>query len=57
MHLVSWFVRSLATLKKGTTSAFRESELGTPGVYYYKLETPTHSDRKKMILIESVDEP
>lgn len=31
---------------------FRESELGTPGVYYYELETPTHSDRKKMILIK-----
>lgn len=31
---------------------FRESELGTPGVYYYELETPTHSDRKKMILID-----
>ena len=31
---------------------FRESELGAPGVYYYELETPTHSDRKKMILIK-----
>ncbi len=31
---------------------FRESELGTSGVYYYELETPTHSDRKKMILID-----
>lgn len=31
---------------------FRESELGAPGVYYYELETPTHSDRKKMILID-----
>lgn len=31
---------------------FRASELGTPGVYYYELETPTHSDRKKMILID-----
>jgi hypothetical protein len=31
---------------------FRESELGNAGVYYYELETPTHSDRKKMILID-----
>jgi hypothetical protein len=30
---------------------FRASELGQPGVYYYELETPTHTDRKKMILV------
>ncbi|MCB0530361.1 MAG: T9SS type A sorting domain-containing protein, partial [Saprospiraceae bacterium] len=31
---------------------FRRDEFGTPGVYYYELETPMHSDRKKMILID-----
>ncbi len=31
---------------------FQQSDLGTPGVYWYELETPTHSDRKKMILID-----
>jgi len=31
---------------------FRQDELGAPGVYWYELETPTHSDRKKMILID-----
>ena len=28
------------------------SEIGAPGIYWYELETPTHSDRKKMILID-----
>jgi hypothetical protein len=31
---------------------FRKSDLGAPGVYWYELETATHSDRKKMILID-----
>lgn len=31
---------------------FQKSDFGTPGVYWYELETPTHSDRKKMILID-----
>jgi hypothetical protein len=31
---------------------FRKDELGEPGVYWYELETSTHSDRKKMILID-----
>ncbi|MBK7936740.1 MAG: T9SS type A sorting domain-containing protein [Lewinellaceae bacterium] len=31
---------------------FRRDEFGAPGVYYYELETPKHSDRKKMILID-----
>jgi hypothetical protein len=31
---------------------FQRDELGTPGVYWYELETPAHSDRKKMILID-----
>ena len=31
---------------------FLRSEFGSTGVYYYELETPTHSDRKKMILID-----
>jgi hypothetical protein len=31
---------------------FRKGDLGGQGVYYYELETPKHSDRKKMILID-----
>ena len=31
---------------------FRREEFGAPGVYYYEIETPTHGDRKKMILID-----
>ncbi len=31
---------------------FRREEFGAPGVYYYELGTPKHSDRKKMILID-----
>lgn len=31
---------------------FRPDELGAAGVYWYELETPTHSDRKKMILLQ-----
>ncbi len=31
---------------------FQQSDLGAAGVYWYELETPTHSDRKKMIIIE-----
>jgi hypothetical protein len=30
----------------------RKSEFGAPGIYWYELETPTHSDRKKMVLID-----
>lgn len=30
----------------------RKGDLGGQGVYYYELETPKHSDRKKMILID-----
>ncbi|MBK8555085.1 MAG: T9SS type A sorting domain-containing protein [Lewinellaceae bacterium] len=32
--------------------SLRKDDLGTPGVYWYELESPTHSDRKKMILID-----
>jgi hypothetical protein len=31
---------------------FEQGELGTPGVYYYELETAGRSDRKKMVLID-----
>ena len=31
---------------------FRQDELGAAGVYWYELETPTNSDRKKMILLQ-----
>lgn len=31
---------------------FRRGEFGASGVYYYELETPAQSDRKKMILID-----
>lgn len=31
---------------------FRKDDLGPAGVFYYELETPKHSDRKKMILID-----
>ncbi|MFN0035948.1 MAG: cohesin domain-containing protein, partial [Saprospiraceae bacterium] len=31
---------------------FRKDELGSNGVFYYELETPKFSDRKKMILID-----
>jgi hypothetical protein len=31
---------------------FRPDDLGKAGVYWYELETQTHSDRKKMILID-----
>jgi hypothetical protein len=31
---------------------FRPDDLGKAGVYWYELETPAHSDRKKMILID-----
>jgi hypothetical protein len=31
---------------------FRKDELGQPGVYWYELETASHSDRKKMILMD-----
>ena len=31
---------------------FQKGELGAPGVYWYELETATHSDRKKMILLD-----
>jgi len=31
---------------------FHQGEFGTPGVYWYELESATHSDRKKMILID-----
>ncbi|MCC6459240.1 MAG: HYR domain-containing protein [Saprospiraceae bacterium] len=31
---------------------FRKDEFGAPGVYWYELETPMYSDRKKMILID-----
>ena len=31
---------------------FRKDEFGSNGVFYYELETPKHSDRKKMILID-----
>jgi len=31
---------------------FRPDELGAAGVYWYELETPLHSDRKKMILLK-----
>ncbi len=31
---------------------FRPDELGAAGIYWYELETPTHSDRKKMILMQ-----
>jgi len=34
------------------TIQFRQDEIGAKGVYYYELETPKHSDRKKMILID-----
>ncbi len=34
------------------TIALQKSELGAPGVYWYKLDTTMHSDRKKMILID-----
>jgi hypothetical protein len=30
----------------------RKDELGSNGVFYYELETPKYSDRKKMILID-----
>ncbi len=31
---------------------FQKSDIGSNGVFYYELETPKHSDRKKMILID-----
>ncbi len=31
---------------------FQKGEFGAPGVYWYELESATHSDRKKMILID-----
>ena len=31
---------------------FQKSDFGSNGVFYYELETPKHSDRKKMILID-----
>jgi hypothetical protein len=31
---------------------FRKDDIGSNGVFYYELETPKHSDRKKMILID-----
>lgn len=34
------------------TITFRKGDLGSNGVFYYELETPKHSDRKKMILID-----
>ena len=34
------------------TFTFLKSDFGSNGVYYYELETPKHSDRKKMILID-----
>jgi len=34
------------------TVDFQKYELGAPGVYWYELESTTHSDRKKMILID-----
>jgi len=38
---------------EGTNSiTFRKGDLGSNGVFYYELETPKHSDRKKMILID-----
>lgn len=30
---------------------FQASDLGANGVYYYEIETPTHSDRKKMVFL------
>lgn len=30
----------------------RKSEFGASGIYWYELETPTHSARKKMVLID-----
>lgn len=36
---------------KGYNEArFRAAELGAPGVYYYEVETPTHSERRKMVV-------
>ena len=34
------------------TITFQKSDFGSNGVFYYELETPKHSDRKKMILID-----
>jgi hypothetical protein len=34
------------------TIAFQKSDFGSTGVFYYELETPKYSDRKKMILID-----
>ena len=31
---------------------FQKGDFGSNGVFYYELETPKHSDRKKMILID-----
>ena len=31
---------------------FKQSDFGGAGIFWYELETTTHSDRKKMILIE-----
>ncbi len=31
---------------------FRKGDFGSTGVFYYELETPKHSDRKKMILMD-----
>jgi len=43
----------VGTFEKGYNElSFRKDELGKAGVYWYELETSTHSDRKKMILID-----
>lgn len=34
------------------TVMLQKSDIGSPGVYWYKLDTDTNSDRKKMILID-----
>jgi len=34
------------------TITFQKSDFGSTGVFYYELETPKYSDRKKMILID-----
>jgi len=38
--------------EKGINSVeFRANDLGTPGVYYYELDTPGFADRKKMVFV------
>lgn len=48
-RLIKTIIGDYAAGKNAVT--VRKDELGGPGVYWYELETPRHSDRKKMILI------